>query len=303
MSAGEANTDPAYEAALNEHYGVTDLADEILEAFENAGKDVEALTRDDISSFDEFHIRGREATRELASLAGVEAESRLLDVGCGVGGPARTLAAEFGCEVTGLDIVEEYCRAAEHFTERVGLSDTVRFDQGNALDLPFEDEQFDAIWFEHTLMNIEDKGRVFEETSRVLKPGGTLALYEICAGTGGDPVFPVPWASDPSLSYLETPDRQREIILGRGFDEVTWRDVTEPSLGWFRDVVASMRSRPADAPPPLGLNLLMGEETPTKATNVVRNLEEDRIVVVQGVYERVDDPSVTPSRSTQPIDW
>lgn len=303
VSTDESNTDVANEAALNEHYGVANLGDELLDALEAAGKDVDALTREDIASFDEFHIRGREATRELAGLADLEADARVLDIGCGVGGPARTLAAEFGCDVVGIDIVEEYRRTAELFTDRVGLRDEVRFERANAIDLPFEDDHFDVVWFEHTLMNVEAKESVFEEVARVLELGGALALYEICAGTGDEPVFPVPWASDPSLSYLETPDRLREMVIDRGFDELTWRDVTGPSLEWFRDVVASMRSRPADAPPPLGLNLLMGAETPTKATNVVRNLEEERIAVVQGVYERVDDSHGEPSRTSREINW
>ncbi len=303
MSTDDATADAAYEEALNDHYGVANLGDELLGALEAAGKDIDALTRDDIASFDEFHIRGLEATREVARLAGIEADSHVLDVGCGVGGPARTLAAEFGCDVVGIDLVEEYCRAAALFTDRVGLDDRVRFHQGNAVDLPFEDEQFDVVWFEHTLMNVEAKGRVFEEAGRVLEPGGTLALYEICAGPGGEPVFPVPWAADSSLSYLETPERQRVTILDRGFEEVAWRDVTEPSLEWFRDVVESMESRPADAPPPLGLNLLMGAETPIKAKNVVRNLEEERIAVVQGVFERVSDPYRTSSRASRQINW
>lgn len=289
MPTDESETDPAYEAALNEHYGASDLSDEILDALEAAGKDVDALTRDDIASFDEFHIRGLEATREVAELAEVENNSRVLDVGCGIGGPARTLASEFDCDVIGIDIVEEYCRAATLFTDRVGLTDKVRFQHGNALDLPFEDEEFDVVWFEHTLLNIDAKRVALEEADRVLRPGGTLALYEICAGPGDEPVFPVPWASDASLSYLAPPERLREIVVDRGFDEVVWRDVTGPSLEWFRNVVESMQSRPADAPPPLGLNLLMGAETPIKAANVVRNLEEERIAVIQGVYKRVSN--------------
>lgn len=288
MSTGESNADVAYERAVNEHYGVANLGKDILEKLERAGKDVDALTREDIASFDEFHIRGLDATRELADLAEIGSNARVLDIGCGVGGPARTLAAEVGCSVVGLDLVEEYCWAADLFTDLVGLSEHVSFHQGNAVDLPFEDEQFDVVWFEHTLMNVADKGRVFEEAARVLRPGGTLALYEICAGTGGDSVFPVPWASDPSLSHLVTPERFREMVLDQGFEEVTWRDVTAPSLEWFRGMVESMQSRPADAPPPLGLNLLMGEDAPTKSKNVVRCLEEDRIAVVQGVFEQME---------------
>lgn len=276
----------AADAALNDHYGVAGLGDELLAALEAAGKDLEALTRDDIASFDEFHIRGREATRDVADLAQLEAADRVLDVGCGIGGPARTLAAEFGCEVVGIDVVEEYCRAATLLTERVGLADSVQFRRANALELPFEDRSFDVVWFEHVLLNVEATDEALAEAARVLAPGGRLVLYEICAGPGGDPLFPVPWAADASLSHLDTPEELRETVLASGFEQVAWRDVTGPSLEWFRDVVESMQSRPADAPPPLGLNLLMGEETPTKAANVVRNLEEDRIAVVQGVYVR-----------------
>lgn len=303
MAIDDPGTEPAYEAALNDHYGVTDLGDEILAAFEAAGKDVDTLGRDDLAGFEEFHIRGREATRELAELAGSGDGSRVLDVGCGVGGPARTLAAEYGCDVVGIDIVEEYCRAAERFNERVGLADDVRIRHGNALDLPFGDEEFDAVWFVHTLMNIEDKRAALAEARRVLRPGGTLALYEICAGPGGDPVFPVPWADDDRLNFLVRPDGLRERLLDSGFDEAVWRDVTAPSLEWFREVVESMRSRPPDAPQPLGLNLLMGEDTPVKAANVVGNLEEERITVVQGIYERVSLPSGESSQAASDIEW
>ena len=274
----------ARERAVNDHYGVADLADSILGAYERAGVDVDALTREDIATFDEFHIRGIEATRELADLADVGPDDRVLDVGCGVGGPARTLAGESGCSVVGIDLVDEYLQTAALFTERVGLDDRVSFERGNALDLPFEDAVFDVVWLQHTLMNVEDKARAFAEANRVLAPGGTLAFYEICAGPGGDPYFPVPWAPDASLNFLATPEEVRGAVAEAGFSENAWHDVSTPSLEWFRGVVESMQSRPADAPPPLGLNLLMGEETPTKAKNVVRCLEEERIVVVQGVF-------------------
>lgn len=285
MTTDGTDLDTVSEAALNDHYGEPDLAENILDALAEAGTDLDALSRDDIASFDEFHIRGRDATRDLARLAVVEPGSRVLDVGCGVGGPARTLAAEFDCTVVGIDVVEAYCTAANRFTERVGLSNAVTFRQANAVDLPFDDDAFDLVWVEHTLMNVAATDRAITEARRVLRPGGRLALYEICAGPAGDPRFPVPWADDPSLSHLDSEETLRRTILDTGFDEVAWEDVTDPSLEWFRNVVDSMDSRPTDAPRPLGINLLMGEQTPLKAKNVVRNLETDRIRVVQGVFE------------------
>ena len=303
MSFDESTTDIDYQAALNDHYGEQDLGDEILDALKAAGKDTNTLTREDIASFDEFHIRGLDATREVADIAGVADDDRVLDVGCGVGGPARTLAAEYGCDVVGIDLVEEYCRAARLFTDRVGLADEVRFRHGNALDLPFGDEAFDVVWFEHTLMNIEEKAVALEEARRVLRPGGTLAVYTICAGPVNETMFPVPWASDASLSYLARPERLRELVIDAGFDEVAWRDVTESSLEWFRDVVASMEARPPDAPEPLGLNLLMGDEPQVKVKNVVRNLEEERITVVQGAYERVELPAREWTGTYTTIEW
>lgn len=285
MSRSETDVDADYEQELEDHYGASDLAEEILDAMAAAGTDVDSLTRADIASIDEFHIRGQEATRELARLADLSGDTRVLDVGCGVGGPARTLAGEFDCDVVGVDVVEEYCRTATVFSERVGIEAGVEFRYGNALDLPFEDGAFDVVWVEHVLLNIADKRRAFEEARRVLGPGGTLALYDIFAGGGGDPVFPVPWAADTSLSCLEPTASVLETLRESGFETVTCRNVTEESLEWFREVVASMESRPPDAPKPLGLNLLMGEEAPVKAKNVVRCLEEDRIDVVQGVFE------------------
>ncbi len=288
MSTDESETDTDYAAALNDHYGVPDLGAEILDTLEAADVDPEALTREDISGFEEFHIRGREATRELAELASIDAGATVLDVGSGVGGPARTLADEFDCEVVGVDLVDSYCRVARLFTERVGLADRVQFEQANALNLPYAADRFDVVWLQHTLMNVPETDRAIAEAARVLAPRGTLAIYEICAGTGGDPYFPVPWAGDDSLNFLDSTAGLRDTIVAQGFEPVAWNDVTAPSLEWFQGVVESMADRPDDAPPPLGLNLLMGAETPVKARNVVRSLEDDRIVVVQGVFDRAD---------------
>lgn len=301
--------------SVSAHYAREGLEQSVLDALEQAGKSLDALTRDDIAAMEEFHIRGREATREMARLAGLDGAGRaveeegagrpvedglalraaavdadrpphVLDIGCGIGGPARTLAAEFGCRVTAVDVVEAYCRLAELFTARLGLEDRVTFRHADALDLPFGGETFDIVWLQHTTMNVEDKRGLFREARRVLRPGGRVVPYEIMAGPGGEPHFPVPWAGDASINFLGEPDRVRALMRDLGYREREWRDVTAASLEWFRGVVATMANRPPDAPPPLGLNVLMGADAPVKAKNVIRNLEEDRIVVVQAVWER-----------------
>lgn len=275
-----------YAQSLKDQYGRSDLAVSILTALKQAGKDVNALTRDDIATIDEFHIRGREATRELAHLADLQPGETVLDLGCGIGGPARTLAHEFGCEVTGIDIVDEYCRTAQMLSMRVGDGDRVTFERGNVMDIAYDDDTFDAVLSEHVMINIDDKAGLLERVHRVLRPNGRLVLYEICTGNAAPLYFPVPWADDESLNFLISTDELRMRAREAGFAEQAWRDVSTPSLEWFRDMIDKMASRPADAPPPLGINLLIGESTPVKVKNVARNLEEDRIRVVQGVFTR-----------------
>ena len=271
---------------LQNHYGLPELGSRILEAVRVAGNDPETLTREVMAGFEEFHIRGRAATRELVAMAGIGPADHVVDVGCGVGGPARTLAAEAGCRVTGLDLVAEYCRTAELLTERVGMSEQVRFQQGDATAMPFGGASFDAAWLQHANMNVPDKSALFGELFRVVRPGGRLALHEICAGPTGPAHYPAPWAGEPDISFLVAPEDLRRHAEAAGFVVREWRDDSPASLAFFENLLATMKARPADAPPPLGLNLLMGATTPQKATNITRNLAEDRVRVVMAVLDR-----------------
>lgn len=273
-----------YARSLNEHYGRRDLGAAILEGLRSAGKDPDALTPDDLAPVDQFHIRGKEATLGLASLAGFQRGIHVLDVGGGLGGAARTLAHELGCRVTVLDLTEEYCRVGEDLARRTRLHDRVVFRHGNALEMPFEDRGFDAVWSQHSLMNINDKERLYREVHRVLRPGGRFAFHEIMAGSNGPIHFPVPWARDPSMNFLGLAHAVRNVLASLGFKEVAWVDVSAPSLEWFRKRVAAMQA--AAAPPSLGLHLLLGDDFGQMFKNQVQNLEEGRIVVIKGVWER-----------------
>ena len=267
---------------LEYHYGRPGLGQVVLDALRAAGKDLEALTPDDLAPLDQFHTRGRDATLALARLAGLSADMSVLDVGGGLGGPARMLAQEFGCRVTVLDLTEEYCRVGSELTRRAGLAGRVEFRDGTALEMPFGEAAFDAVWTQHSSMNVEDKERLYREIRRVGRPGGRLAMHEIVAGTASPIHFPVPWARDPEWSFLRPPEDVRRLIAGLGFKELAWTDESAASLDWFRQ----RAPQAAAAPPALGLHLLLGADFGLMFRNQVRNLEEGRVAIVMAVWQR-----------------
>ncbi|HSD31410.1 MAG TPA: methyltransferase domain-containing protein [Gemmatimonadales bacterium] len=285
--------DSDYAHTINRHYGAAQLSARILERLRAAGKDPATITRDDLATFDEFHTGGRESTRGLARLVGLRPGIRVLDVGSGIGGPARTLAAEFGAEVVGLDLTEEFCRAATTLTELVGLADRVTFRHGDALTMPFEDGRFDVVWSQNSIMNIPDQSRLFAEVHRVLVPGGTLALEAVFAGPVEGVIFPTFWASAPELNFLMTPAAARALLGTAGFREVRWEDTTADTLDHAR------RRRPPppvpEAAPALGRDTIVLEDVARKIENAVRNLEGERIVTVRAVLRR-SDPSTRARR-------
>jgi len=265
------------------HYSRPDLGGIILAALEKAGKDVNRLTPEDLAPIDQFHIRGREATLELARAANVDSSKRVLDVGSGVGGASRCLAKEFGCRVTGIDLTDEYCRVAAMLSDLVGLAALVDYRQGDATNLPFPDASFDIVWTEHAAMNIPDKPRLYGEMYRVLKPGGTLAIYDVLAGPAGPVLFPTPWARTPESSFLVTPAGLRELLEKAGFTLTVWSDTTDAARAWFASVAEKIQR---DGLPPLGFHVLLGPDFRVMAQNQRRNLEEGRIVLAQVVARR-----------------
>jgi len=273
--------------SLHDHYYQPDLTDRILAALREAEVDTDRLTRDDLDLLDEFHIRGRAATVELAALADLKAEHAVLDLGCRIGGPARLLAGQYGCRVTGLDLVEAYCEAATELTRRVGLADRVDFKQGDMRKMPFADDSFDRVWSQHTIMNIPDKAALAAEMCRILRPGGKVVFYEVCTGNGDAVDLPVPWASEPQHSYLVTPDELRSVMAASGLQEEVWADVTRKALAWLNNMVADMKTSTPKGPRRPGLGLLMGADAGKKSQNMGRNLKDGRIVVVQGVFNRL----------------
>ncbi len=271
------------EGSVERHYGRETLMDSILGALRELGKDLGRLAPSDLAPVDEFHIRGREATVELAKRAALRPGLRVLDVGSGIGGSARYLAVEHRCRVTGIDLTPEYVDAANSLAKLVGLEDEVEFRQGSALDMPFEDGAFDVVWTEHVQMNIADKRAFYAEIARVLTPGGRLLFHDIFQGPNGPPHYPVPWAQDSSISFLTPPETVRTMLDDLGLRILDWEDKTRHSLNWFSETTERIKQ---SGPPPLGTHLLMGGTAATKFGNVMSSLQEGRLVVIQALAEK-----------------
>ncbi|MGA7390499.1 MAG: class I SAM-dependent methyltransferase [Pseudolabrys sp.] len=253
------------------------LANVVALDLRSAGKDLNKLTTTDLATVDEFHIRGRKATLELAGQMNLNAESHVLDIGSGLGGPARTLAETYGCRVTGIDLTQAFCDAAAAMSDWVGLGKRVLFKQGDATKLPFDNKQFDAAMTIHVAMNIAAKDKMYMEAHRVLKPGGIFAVYDVLQGEGGEVVYPVPWARDPSISHLATPDEMKSLLVGAGFKLLDVQDSTEASQSFFERVTAQMAKTGS---PPVAWRLFLGDDFPAMARNQVRNVTERRIRTV-----------------------
>jgi ubiquinone/menaquinone biosynthesis C-methylase UbiE len=188
--------------AVAAHYTQAQLEQRVLQAIARAGHDPQKLSAADLAPMDEFHIGGLEATQALSEFMKLRPGMHLLDVGCGIGGPARHFASEHGCRVTGIDLTEEFVRTAVSLTRMVHLENAAAFRQGSALTMPFEPASFDGAYMFHVGMNIADKSGLFREVARVLKPGARLAIFELLRSAEGPFAFPVPWALSDQTSFV-----------------------------------------------------------------------------------------------------
>lgn len=268
-------------AAVARHYERGGLTEQLLAALADTGKDIEHLTIDDLAPVDEFHSRRRRATEELARVLAPAAGDHVIDVGSGLGGPARYLAATYGCRVSGVDLTAAFVAAATEFTRRTGLADRVDFRQGSGLELPFPDASFNLGWTQNVAMNIADRPRWYTELHRVLKPGGRLAIQDVAQGPGGPLHYPVNWADQPEISFLRTPEETRSLLEEAGFVVLSWEDNSEAAIA----EAEAERGR-GGGRPTVGLHLVVGESFGEKMRNSRRNMLENRTRLINAVLQR-----------------
>jgi sarcosine/dimethylglycine N-methyltransferase len=268
---------------VRDHYRATGLTGRLKTALAAFGPEDQRLLPQQLATLDQFHTRGHAATAELARLAGIAAGMSVLDVGSGVGGPARFLAASYGCQVTGVDLSEPFVEAARYLTERTGQSGQVRFQIASALKLPFDDGRFDAVLLQHVAMNISDRAGLYREIRRALRSGGIFATFDVVLNRGeardSVPYYPVPWARTPATSFLLTADATREAVELAGFRTLVWQDDTEAAKAWITQLRAS------GPPPSPNLGVVMGPDFAQLATNLGRNIMEGRVDILTAVFE------------------
>ncbi|MCA8057383.1 MULTISPECIES: methyltransferase domain-containing protein [Burkholderia cepacia complex] len=271
-------------AKVEAHYEQGSLLEEIKRAFARMGMDDRCPSSADLAHLDAFHLGGLDATIQLARQVPIGPNFAVLDVGCGLGGSSRYLAETYGCTVLGIDLTEEYVSVASDLSAWTGCGNSVRFLKASALEMPVGDAQFDLVWTQHVQMNVPKKRELYREFGRVLKPGGVLLFHEVFLGSAEPVRYPVPWASEKSISFLTTPREARDQIEAAGFVIDKWDDVSERDATSLRRVAEGMGS----VPPRLPLSsMLLGADAALKLSNALLNLAEGRIKVFQAVARRV----------------
>ena len=270
------------ETAVAEHYGNAGLLDRIIAALQAGGIDLQQLTPDDLAPVDEFHTGGRKATRHAVAKLLPKSDQHVLDVGCGIGGAARFMAAETGCRVTGIDLTPDYIATAKALTQHTGQSDEVQFETASALAMPFADAAFDGVLTIHMAMNIHKRAALYAEIARVMKPGARLCIYDMMKKNDEPIAFPVPWADGPETSHLTTPDDMRALLSAAGFEVVEVEDRSDIARDFFRQRL----NAPSAAPPALGIHIVLGQSARQKFENTLANIEAGRLGPVQIIARR-----------------
>jgi ubiquinone/menaquinone biosynthesis C-methylase UbiE len=271
-------------ADVSNYYSRGNLLDRLKAALVDDAVDLGHLTIEALAPYDQFHGRGLDATVEMADRLQIGAADHLLDIGSGIGGPARYFAHRFGCQVSGIDLTAEFCDVARTLTQWLGLQARANFECANALALPFADATFEGAYSMNVSMNIADKGAFYREIHRVLKPGGWLMLSEIAKGAGAALDYPTPWAGSATTSFLSTPEETRTGLVDAGFEIVELRSTREQALA-FAARSRAMVAR-GEKPPHRAVMLMHRDMAAPAMANTARGLAEGRIDPIEVLSRR-----------------
>lgn len=264
---------------VSSHYSQGNLLSRLNAALREDGVDPDHPSMEELAPYDQFHGRGLEATLEIAGLMRAGPADHILDIGSGIGGPARYLANRFGCRITGIDLTPEFCDVARHLTHLLDLEERITFKVGDALAMRFADASFDGAYSMNVSMNIADKDTFYREIHRVLRPGAWLVLSEVAKGEGGELDYPTPWAASAYTSFLSTPEDTRRGLLEAGFDVIRLRSTLEEARA-FGARSRAMVER-GEKPPHRAVMLIHSESATQAMANTSRGLLEARIVPIE----------------------
>jgi ubiquinone/menaquinone biosynthesis C-methylase UbiE len=264
-----------------EHYSPHGLVKMLQSALAQSGLQNSIVPVEKLAMLDQFHVLGFQATVELAALCNISPQTKVLDIGSGLGGASRYLAKNFGCHVTGIDLSPEFVEASRYLTRRTGLEANAKFEVADAINMPFENETFDLAWTQHVAMNIEDRSALYAEIRRILKLDGRLAIFDIVKGKNDEIVFPMPWAATKATSFLLGFEEMQKVLLEAHFEIIHWKDKTAEALEWMQQQNAQMNQQ--TSLPSLSLPAIMGKEFMKAGANMVSALKEGRAGLVQAI--------------------
>jgi ubiquinone/menaquinone biosynthesis C-methylase UbiE len=263
---------PDARASIEKHYGFDNLADRIVAALATAGQDTADVTVDMLNLVDQMHFGGLNATRRLAEALGLGKGTRVLDAGCGIGGSSRYLAHTYGCRIKAIDLTSQLVEAAARLNKLCDMDSMITVRQGSITALPYDDRSFDLVWCQNVSMHVEDKRRMFAEAYRVLAPGGRYAISHAASGPAGAPYYPLPWAREPSYSFLGTREEFLELLASVGFTKIDCRN----------DTSEASERRPGELTPAT----ILGADMPERQANAARSAKEGRLVRMFVVAQR-----------------
>lgn len=272
------------EASVAQHYTHGTLSKTVREGLDKLGVGSDANPIDLLAAVDEFHMGGRAATKTLADALQIQAGSKVLDIGCGMGGTARYLASTYGCSIVGVDLTPEYIAVGCELNESLGLADQISLTTASAMDMPLTEGQFDRASMLHVGMNIADKPALMQEAARVIMPGGLFGIYDVMR-TGDAPIeYPVAWAETADTSFVSSVDDYVNALAGAGFEVVDIVDKRAVAIGFFEAIMAVLAK---GGPPPLGLHIVMGSNAKVKVKNMHANVENGIVSPVQIIAKRL----------------